>query len=76
MSIYAQVPIIEVPDMGNLCAVKACEEFKVASQNDTTQLSLAKEKSYKKAFYEGVSIHIICTYKCMQNSFNFVRLCS
>jgi len=40
--------------MGNLCAIKACEEFKVASQNDSVQLSLAKEKSYKKAFYEGV----------------------
>lgn len=40
--------------MGNLCAVIACEEFKVTSQNDTVQLSLAKEKTYKKGFYEGV----------------------
>ena len=42
--------------MGNLCAVKACEEFEVASQNDTVQLNLAKEKSYKKGFYDGVSL--------------------
>lgn len=54
--LISQVPIIEVPEMGNLCAVKACEEFKVTSQNDTAQLHLAKEKSYKKAFYDGVRI--------------------
>ena len=42
--------------MGNLCAVKACEEFKVSSQNDAVQLNLAKEKAYKKGFYDGVRI--------------------
>jgi len=48
------VPIIEVPEMGNLCAVRACEEFQVASQNDAVKLTLAKEKTYLKGFYEGV----------------------
>ena len=43
--------------MGSLCAVKACEEFKVTSQNDKEKLQLAKEKSYKKAFYDGVRMH-------------------
>ena len=43
--------------MGSLCAVKACEEFKVTSQNDKEKLHLAKEKSYKKAFYDGVRMH-------------------
>ena len=57
-----QVPIIEVPEMGNLCAVKACEEFKVVSQNDTAQLILAKEKAYKKGFYDGVRKLL---YACM-----------
>ena len=56
VNVHSWVPIIEVPDMGNLCAVKACEEFKVASQNDTVQLNLAKEKSYKKGFCDGVSL--------------------
>ena len=48
------MPIIEVPEIGNLCAVKACEEFQVASQNDAVKLALAKEKTYLKGFYEGV----------------------
>lgn len=52
--LYIQIPIIEVPEMGSLCAVKACEEFKVISQNDAVQLNLAKEKTYKKGFYDGV----------------------
>lgn len=48
------MPIIEVPEIGNLCAVQACEEFQVASQNDAVKLALAKEKTYLKGFYEGV----------------------
>jgi len=52
------VPIIEVPEMGDLCAVKACDEFQVVSQNDADKLVLAKEKAYQKGFYEGVSIII------------------
>ena len=57
-----QVPIIEVPEIGNLCAVQACEEFQVASQNDAVKLALAKEKTYLKGFYEGVrNIRYLCT---------------
>ena len=48
------MPIIEVPEMGDLCAVKACDEFQVVSQNDADKLVLAKEKAYQKGFYEGV----------------------
>ena len=51
------MPIIEVPEIGNLCAVQACEEFQVASQNDAVNLTLAKEKTYLKGFYEGVWKH-------------------
>lgn len=57
------MPIIEVPEMGSLCAVRACEEFQVASQNDAVKLTLAKEKTYLKGFYEGVwkqKIYLLC----------------
>jgi len=54
------VPIIEVPEIGNLCAVTACEEFQVASQNDAVKLALAKEKTYLKGFYEGVWKEYFC----------------
>ena len=53
---FDPVPIIDVPGLGNLCAVTACDQFKVKSQNDTNQLAEAKELSYKKGFYEGTLI--------------------
>ena len=51
----AQVPIIDVPGLGNLSAVTACEQLKVASQNDKQNLEKAKDMTYLKGFYEGVS---------------------
>ncbi|XP_065886463.1 leucine--tRNA ligase, cytoplasmic-like isoform X2 [Dysidea avara] len=57
---FKLVPIIEVPEMGDLCAVKACDEFQVVSQNDADKLTLAKEKAYQKGFYEGVFLVGIC----------------
>ncbi len=53
---FEPIPIIDVPGMGNLCAVTACDQFKVKSQNDKDQLHEAKELSYKKGFYEGTII--------------------
>ena len=50
---YEPIPIIDVPDLGNLCAVTTCDQFKVKSQNDKDQLQEAKELAYKKGFYEG-----------------------
>jgi leucyl-tRNA synthetase len=59
------IPIIEIPyvkdnapegtapDVTDVAAVVACEEYKVASQNDKDKLALAKAKTYKLGFYEG-----------------------
>jgi len=41
------------PEMTDLAAQVACDEFKVSSQNDKPQLLLAKAKTYKLGFYEG-----------------------
>lgn len=56
---YSPVPIIEIPELGNLSAIYACDKMKVNSQNDKDQLEKAKELTYLKGFYEGVSV---CSY--------------
>ena len=53
---YDPVPIIRVPGFGDLCAVKACDDLKIKSQNDRELLAEAKELTYKKGFYEGTMI--------------------
>jgi len=53
---YDPIPIIEVPELGNLAAVTACDQFKVNSQNDAKQLADAKEFTYKKGFYDGIML--------------------
>ena len=47
--------IIHIPDLGDLTAVVPCDLMKVTSQNDRVQLDKAKESTYLKGFYEGVS---------------------
>ncbi|XP_060564923.1 leucine--tRNA ligase, cytoplasmic-like [Ruditapes philippinarum] len=51
---FDPVPIIDVPEYGDLCAVTACDQLKIQSQNDKDKLQEAKEKVYLKGFYEGV----------------------
>ncbi|KAK0056665.1 leucine--tRNA ligase cytoplasmic [Biomphalaria pfeifferi] len=53
---FDPIPIIDVPGYGNLCAVTACDVYKVTSQNDRDKLTEAKEDTYKKGFYEGIML--------------------
>ncbi|EPY41414.1 leucyl-tRNA synthetase [Angomonas deanei] len=50
------VPIIDIPELGNLCAKYMCEQLKINGPNATDLLEEAKEKCYQKGFYEGVMI--------------------
>ncbi|KOB74537.1 Leucyl-tRNA synthetase [Operophtera brumata] len=51
---YKAVPILEIPEFGNLSAVFLYDKLKIQSQNDREKLTQAKEMVYLKGFYDGV----------------------
>ena len=53
---FEPVPIIDIPEFGNLSAVKLVEDLKIQSQKDKEKLAEAKDKVYTKGFYEGVML--------------------
>lgn len=53
---YDPVPIIDIPEYGNLAAVLICEKLKITSQNDRVKLDEAKKEVYLKGFYDGVML--------------------
>ena len=53
---FDPVPIISIPDFGDLAAVTVVDKLKIQSQNDRDKLTEAKEMVYLKGFYEGKMI--------------------
>lgn len=51
---FKPVPILEIPELGNLSAVHVYDKLKIQSQNDKEKLTQAKELVYLKGFYDGV----------------------
>ncbi|CAG0882174.1 unnamed protein product [Darwinula stevensoni] len=51
---FQPVPILEIPEFGNLSAVTVVDQLKIQSQNDKEKLTQAKEMVYLKGFYDGV----------------------
>lgn len=51
---FKPVPILEIPEFGNLSAVHVYDKLKIQSQNDKDKLTQAKEMVYLKGFYDGV----------------------
>lgn len=53
---FDPIPIIDIPGYSNLSAEKACDDLKVASQNDAVKLAEAKEICYQKGFSTGIML--------------------
>ena len=50
---FNPVPIINIPEFGDLSAVHLVDELKIASQKDKDLLKKAKDMAYLKGFYNG-----------------------
>ena len=48
---FDPVPIITIPDFGDLAAVTVVDQLKIQSQNDRDKLAEAKEMVYLKVYY-------------------------
>lgn len=53
---FEPVPILELPEFGNLSAVTVYNQLKIQSQNDKEKLLQAKEIVYLKGFYDGIML--------------------
>jgi leucyl-tRNA synthetase len=50
---FEPVPIINIPEFGDLSAVFLVDDLKIQSQKDKDLLKQAKDRAYLKGFYEG-----------------------
>lgn len=53
---FEVVPIINIPDFGDVAAEKVCTDLKIQSQNDKEKLAEAKRQTYLKGFTDGVML--------------------
>ncbi|VVD03476.1 unnamed protein product [Leptidea sinapis] len=51
---FKPIPVLEIPEYGNMSAVHVYEKLKIQSQNDREKLNQAKDMVYLKGFYDGV----------------------
>uniref|UniRef100_A0A915LWA5 leucine--tRNA ligase n=1 Tax=Meloidogyne javanica TaxID=6303 RepID=A0A915LWA5_MELJA len=55
---FEPIPILDIPDLGQLAAVNICQKMGITSQNDKVKLEQAKKEVYLKGFYHGVFLTI------------------
>ena len=51
---FKPVPIISIPDYGNLSAIEVCNRFEIKNSKEKEKLAKAKDEVYSKGFYAGV----------------------
>lgn len=61
---FLQIPVLKIPEYGEMAAVHVCQKMKIESQNDRDKLAEAKKEVYLKGFYDGVSIWHVILYLC------------
>ena len=70
---FDPIPILEIPEVGQMSAEFACNAEKVQSYKDKDKLQRAKEFTYKKGFYEGRMIVGVAEGKLVQDAKPLVR---
>jgi leucyl-tRNA synthetase len=53
---FEVIPIINIPEFGDVAAEKVCIDLKIQSQNDKEKLAEAKRLTYLKGFTEGTML--------------------
>ena len=57
---FEPISIIEIPEFGNLSAVKLVKDMNIKSANEKDKLSKAKDIVYLKGFNEGIMTIGLC----------------